>query len=159
MPWVCTTPTRAEPPPALPSTDRCGRPRTSPATSNRAAAGSPPQPQLRTGQHDLHHLMEPHLRLQNVTFQLGAGFEHIRALHVFHSAFDNSTTEYCSYLGFQPVVNGSIQLVVFPNTMYTLSTVNGTRAPSRPLPLPGVRFPSPTPTTLTATRCSRRRRI
>ena len=81
--------------------------------------------------------------LQNVTFHLGDGFEHIHALHVFHSAFDNSTTEYFIYLGFQPVINGSVQLVVAPDQMYTLSTVNGTKGSFPSPPPPRGPFPFP----------------
>ena len=73
--------------------------------------------------------------LQNVTFQLADGFQHIHQLYVFHSAFDNSTTDYFRYLGSHPIVNGSITLLVSPNALYTLSTLNGTKGSfSEPVP-------------------------
>ena len=72
---------------------------------------------------------------QNVTFQLADGFQHIPQLHVFHSAFDNSTTDFFRYLGSHPVVNSSITLLVSPNVLYTLSTLNGTKG-SFPEPVP-----------------------
>ena len=81
--------------------------------------------------------------LQNVTFQLADGFQHIHQLHVFHSAFDNSTTDFFRYLGSHPVVNGSITLLVSPNALYTLSTLNGTKG-SFPEPVPARKaFPFP----------------
>ena len=67
--------------------------------------------------------------LQNVTIQLGDGFQDIRSLYAFHSAFDNSTDEYFNHLGSFPVLNGSIQLSVAPNSLYTLSTQNGIEGP------------------------------
>ena len=81
--------------------------------------------------------------LQNVTFQLGAGFERITHLHAFQSAFDNTTTDYFRYLGSLSVVNGAITLLAAPNSLYTLSTLNGTKHSYPQLPPPRKAFPFP----------------
>ena len=80
---------------------------------------------------------------QNVTFELGVGFVHLRNLHVWHSAFDNSSDVYFNYIGAVPVIDGSIHLTVAPNHLYTLSTLNGTKG-SFDTPTPArARFPFP----------------
>ena len=81
--------------------------------------------------------------LQNVTFQLEDGFAQLKSLHVFYSAFDNSTTDYFRYLGSMPVTNGSIQLQVAPNVLYTLSTLNGTKGSFDEPPPARKAFPFP----------------
>ena len=81
--------------------------------------------------------------LQNVTFQLNAGFKHVSSFHVFHSAFDNSTDEYLVYLGSFPVIDGSIRLEIAPNSLYTLSTLNGTKGSFDVPPPPRGNFPFP----------------
>ena len=79
---------------------------------------------------------------QDVTFQLGAGFESIRSLNVFHSSFDPSSILYFQHETPLAVVNGSVTFTLLPGAVYTLSTVNGTKGafaaspPSAPFPFP-----------------------
>ena len=80
---------------------------------------------------------------QTVTLLLGAGFEAVQALHVFHSSLDPATSVWFEYRGQLKVVSGAVTLSVSPNDLYTLSTLNGTKsAPvhsipaQQPFPLP-----------------------
>ena len=72
---------------------------------------------------------------QTVTLTLGAGFEGIKTMNVFHSSMDPSSRTWFEYGGAIDVVNGAITLTVSPNDLYTLSTLNGTKtAPAHSIP-------------------------
>jgi len=72
---------------------------------------------------------------QTVTLALGAGFESISSLHVFHSSLDPASTRWFEYGGQVKVVNGAVTLTVSPDDLYTLSTLNGTKgAPGHSIP-------------------------
>ena len=80
---------------------------------------------------------------QSVTLTLGAGFEGIKALNVFHSSMDTGSRTWFEYRGQVPVTNGAVTWTMNPNDLYTLSTLNGTKgAPAHPIPDPAP-FPLP----------------
>ena len=80
---------------------------------------------------------------QNVTLTLGAGFEHITSLNVFHSSLDTGSRTWFEHRRQLPVVNGAVTLTLNPNDLYTLSTLNGTKTPpAHPIPGPQP-FPLP----------------
>ena len=82
---------------------------------------------------------------QDVTLQLGSGFEGVKSLNVFYSSMDPQTPTWFVYKGPLQVVNGAVTLTVQPNELYTLSTLNGTKS-SFPSP-PPAKTPFPLPYT------------
>ena len=80
---------------------------------------------------------------QEVTLQLGGGFEGVKAMNVFYSSMNPATPTWFVYKGQVEVVNGAVTLTVQPDELYTLSTLNGTKSsfpspppPKQPFPLP-----------------------
>ena len=75
-----------------------------------------------------------------VSFRLTGAFDTIKSLYVWQSQFDQPSTQWFMSEGSFAVENGVVTINLQPNTIWTLSTINGFRgnhtAPPSPLPFP-----------------------
>jgi len=79
-----------------------------------------------------------------VTFQFDSSLEHIQLMYLFSTNVSNSAPDNSDFVyhGTVPVINNQITIIVSPEMLFTLSTLNSSRG-SYPPPPPATPFPLP----------------